>query len=338
MALVWADPFDQYGTASGANTFMLSAGYSAVNVSSFVTGRTGPRAINLFNAAVTRPLNAVATTLGQGAAINSQGASAITVNSQGLRFFSAGTTRECYVVIQPDNSLGVYDRNGTLVGSTAPNLVFQSTYTWIEAKCTGNTGGANTGTVEVRIQGVPRLIVNGINLPNAFAFHGLGGSASAQAFWDDYIVWDNTGTKNNDFMGDRRLFASYPSANRVLQDFVPSTPPAWDCINNTPPVDTTFIEAAAAGNISEFDKDLIGVNSNDIAAMVLIGRLLKSDAGVASGRIGVNSAGNVLNSPSLLPGTTGIDFQFIVERDPNGNVDWTRAAYDAAGLRVTRDT
>ena len=339
MSLVWADPFDQYGTAGGSNSFMLNAGYSAVNVSSFVTGRTGPRAINLFNSQIRRPLNNTATTLGQGAACALQSCSGVNVNSQGFGFESAGPTMECRVVVQPDNSIGVWDRTSTLKGSTAPNTLIPGSFFWIEAKATGNVGGVvGTGTVEVRVNGITKLIVNGINLPNAFAYHSLGGSTAAQCFWDDYIVWDGAGANpaTADFMGDRRLFISYPNANLATQDFTPSVAPAYDRINDSPPVDTSYIEGAAAGNVSEFSKDLIGISSTDIAAVVVMGRLLKSDAGTASGRIGINSNGFVQNSPELFPGTTGANFQFVIEQDPNGNIPWTRAAVDAAALRVTR--
>jgi hypothetical protein len=59
---------------------------------------------------------------------------------------------------------------------------------------------------------------------------------------------------NNNFMGDRRLLASFPNANAALQNFTPSAGNAFACVNQVPPVDTTFIDGAAAGNISEFTK------------------------------------------------------------------------------------
>lgn len=342
MALVWADCFDIYGTAGGSNSFMLNAGYNAVNASGWVAGRTGANAINLFNSKIQRPLDTSVTTLGQGAAINVQSIGSVNVNAPGIGFESAGGTMECRVVVQPDLSFAVYDRTSVLKGSTAPNSIVLGSFYWLEVKAIGNAGGvANTGIVEVRINGVTKVTINGINLPNAFAFHSLGGSTGGQAYWDDYIVWDTTGPNawTADFMGDRRLVACFPNANGTLQDFTANPAPAWDCLNNDPPADgTSYIEGTAAGNVSEFGKTAIGINSNDIAAMFIVGRLFKSDAGTATGRIGVNSNGNVLNSPAESPGTTGALFHMSVETDPNTNLAWTRTAYDAANLRVTRDS
>jgi hypothetical protein len=237
----------------------------------------------------------------------------------------------------PDLSLGIYDRTSTLKGQTPPNQLIIGSYVWVEAKWTGNVGGViNTGSVEVRVNGVTQVIVNGLNLPNLFAYHMVGGTTNSNTNLDDWIAWDDSGAINNNFLGDRRLFVSYPNANGVPQDFTPSAGAAWDCLNNSPPVDTTYVDGAAAGNVSQFAKDLIGIASNDIAAAVIVGRLFKTDAGVASGRVGINSAGFVVNSAEMFPGTTGAWFQLIQELDPNGNIPWTRANYDAANLVLTR--
>lgn len=338
MSLVWAEPFDQYG---GSTSLIASFGYSNASIANVnATGRTGSFAATISGANVLRrALNNSVTTLGQGFALNQIGGAfgSVGLSNSGLRWESAGNVAELTIAPRSDLSLGVWDRTGTLVGTTAPNQIFAGSFSWIEAKATGNSAGAGTGIVEVRINGVQKLIINGINLPNAFAFVNPGGNNNnGGAFiFDDWIVWDTNGTKNNDFMGDRRLFLSLPNANGVPQDFTASAGSAFDCVNNAPAVDTTFIQGAA-GNVSEFSKAGVGIGSNDIAAMVICGRMLKSDAGVASGRLGVDSNGNIVNSPELFPGTTGAWFQQIQELDPNGNIPWARSAYDNANIVITR--
>jgi hypothetical protein len=343
MALVWVEPFDQYGSAGGLNPPLpLNAGYTVFNITGWPAGRTGLFSVNLnasLGGIIRRPLdNPGVSILGQGAgwAISSPGANS--VNNYGFRFESAGPVMECTIVPLSNNGIGVYDRTSVLKGSSASNILIPGSFSWVEAKVTMNAGGViNTGIVEVRVNGNTVLTVNGINLPNTFAFHALGSlGGSNSTNMDDWIVWDNTGAVNNDFMGDRRLFVSYPNANLATQNFTPSVGNAFDRINDVPPVDTSYIDGAAAGNISEFSKDLIGINSTDIAAVVVLGRLFKTDAGVASGRLGINSNGFVANSAELFPGTTGSFFKNIVERDPNGNIQWTKAAVDAAALRITR--
>jgi hypothetical protein len=343
--LIWVEPFDQYATGApptASNDALIAQfGYTDVGIANFQLGRTGPYSAWLNGGHVMRrALDVPASVLGQGAGFSFNNCPGVSQFNGGFRWESAGKVLEFAAVEMPDLSVGVYDRTGTLVGRTAPNVLVNSSFVWIETKVSMNVGAVlNTGSCEVRINGVSKLIVNGINLPNQFAFVRIGtDGGNGGAYYDDWIVWDNTGTANNNFMGDRRLVASFPNANAALQNFTPSAGNAFACVNQVPPVDTTFIDGAAAGNISEFTKPALTISSNDIAAMVICGRLFKSDAGAASGRVGVNSNANVSNSAELFPGITGSWFRLIQELDPNGNVPWTRAAYDAANIRITRVT
>lgn len=336
MALVWADPFDQYGTGSGNNPFIQSAGYTSSYFDSWGVGRTGPRAVYSYGQLFRRPLDTPVAVLGQGAGLKVSTASNW-YGGHGLHFESAGNTRELHAVAMTDNSIGIYDRTDTLKGQSAPNVIAPNTWYWLEVEAIGNTAGINTGSVECRVNGVTVLIINGLNLPNLFAVHGIGNyNLPSIGYFDDYIVWNTLGAYNNSFIGDRRLYISYPNANAALQDFVPTTAPAYGCVDSSPPNDAAYISGAAVGNISEFAKGAIGIASNDIAALVVIGRIFKSDAGAGSATLGINSAGHVLNSPDLNPDVAGRLYQFMIERDPNGNIPWTRAAADAANIRITR--
>lgn len=337
--LLWVEPWDQYLTTTA---LVATSGYANVGLSGTnAPGRTGTQAAWIFNSGFTRKaMDAPATTLGQGSAWRLNGAvGGSNYQNGGFRFESAGPLYEASVVALPNLGIGVYDRTGTLVGQTRPNLLFINSYVWVEAKCIKNTAGVNTGQVIVKVNGQLEVTVNGINLPNSFEYFAIGAAANTEIFMDDWIVWDNSGAVNNDFMGDRRLFVSYPDANLALQDFTP-TPAgnAWDRINDAPPNDAAYIAGAAAGNISEFTKQGIGINSTDIAAVVAIARMFKSDAGVASGRVGLKSNATVVNSAAYFPGTTGSYTRLIQELDPNGAIPWTKAAADAAAIRVTRDS
>jgi hypothetical protein len=301
-------------------------------------GRTGSWAASMGNGGwISRALdNPGVSVLGQGVAFNTNGFQADGLNNHGLIFqdTAAGNFR---IVQLANGDFGVYDSTNTLRGRTPPNVIIPNSYIWLEAKFVQNAGGViNTGSAEIRVNGVQKLVVNGLNVPNGFANHQFGGFGSVTVRYDDWIVWDNTGANNNDFMGDRRLLVCFPDANGVLQDFVPSVGNAFDRINDAPPVDTSYIEAAAAGNVSEFTKSAISINSTDIAAVVVWGRLFKTDAGVAAGRLGINSNAVASNSAEIFPGTTGTYSRYVVERNPDGGVPWSKAAVDAALLRVTR--
>lgn len=344
MSLVWAEPFDQYG--SNLSGLLAQSGYSTVKGTT-CGGRTGSYGIqfNWFfggqDGWLTRPLDTSTAIIGQGAAINPQGGQMNANNANGAGFIwnSAGGTREMNVSAMSDGSLAIFDRTGTKVGQTPANMLIPNTWIWVEAVAKQNTGGANTGYAEIRVQGNSQCIVNNINLPNVFAYHGMGGAGSGNqnCQFDDWIVWNGLGTKNNNFMSDRRLVFCTPNGNGATNQFAFTGATAWQSCNVIPPVDTTYIDGAV-GNISDFTKAAIGINSTDIAALVAVGRLFKSDAGTATGRIGINSNSNVNNSADFSPGTTGAFYYYPVELDPNGSVAWTKAAADAALVRITRDT
>lgn len=343
MALIWAESFDVYGASE---PLVHQAGYNSITFDgpttnlAFVRTGTGAGFFSGFGAGLNRAC-ALSDTIGQGCGWMPTVVGGGTVNDCCFRLWDNGPALQCSVGVMPDLSVAVFDSTNTKVGQSAINLFTLNNYSWIEVRVDRNVGGVvNTGKVEVRVQGVTVLIVNGINLPNQFAYFGIskqgGGGGTTQTYIDDWIVWDTTTAQNNDFMGDRRLWVSYPNANDALQDFVPTAAPAWDCLNNSPPIDTTYIEGAASGNISEFGKSAIGINSNDVAAIVVWGRLAKSDAGAASAKLGLTSGAVTLNSADINPGTTFAFSQVSFPLDPNGNVPWTRASADAAQARITR--
>lgn len=346
MSLVWAEPFDQYG--SNLSGLLAQSGYNVVKGVTASPGRTGNYGIN-FNwnfggqdGFLTRPLDTPTTTIGMGAAIAPQGGqmNANSFNGAGFVWYSTGVTTEMHVSAMSDGSLAIFDRTNTNKGQTPPNMLIPNAFVWVEAVAIGNTGGANTGYAEIRINGISKLIVNNINLPNQFAYHGMGGAGAGNqnCQFDDWITWNGLGTKNNTFMSDRRLLVCVPTANGTNQDFTYTGASAWQSCNVIPPVDTTYIQGAAAGNISEFVKAAVTINSTDIAAIVVAGRLFKTDSGTATVRLGIDSSANVQNSPDISPGTTGAFYYYPVELDPNGSIPWTKTSANAATLRITRDT
>lgn len=351
MSLVWAEPFDQYGsslTMANVGLMMQSFGYSTVNNPQAVVTGAGARTGISYrfagsNGQLKRTLNTSASTLIQGLGVffNAASGGHNALLNSGLAGESAGAVTEFLVVQNASNGFDVYDRSNVNKGSTPPNVAPQGTWLYLEAKASVNSAGVNTGQVIVRVNGVTQLTVNGINLPNNFTVARIGGNGLWDATLDDWYVCDQAGAFNNDFLGDRRLIWSVPNAATAQADFTanPAGNP-FDRINDSPPTgaptDTQWIEGAAAGNISDFARTSINVAGNDVAGVVLVGRIAKSDAGACTATIGINSVGNVLNSVPLNPGTSFGYFQSVVERDPNGNIAWTRAAVDAALSRITR--
>jgi hypothetical protein len=354
--LLQAESFDLYGTTI-AN--LGQVGYTIGGSSTLVTSataRTGPSYISFPSSlsgiqwAITNPTRV--TGQGCGMYVNSMPGSGGNIPyDQGL-WWTLNNTAVNKISIMPNifKGFNIY-LNATLVGITPNNLWVPGSWFWVEGKVTTNSGtNTNDSSIEFRFQGGSGFpggsttIVNGLNFNGNMGFFGIGNNPNSNGdasrlFCDDWVMWDNTGTRNNDFLGDRRCFARLEAANAPTQNWLfTGGATAWQSISNVPPNAAQYISSSTVGDISEFTGVPLGIQSNDIAAVVMRAANLKTDAGACSFRLGMNSAGNVLNGPSHAPGTSQSFATDIFELDPNGNIQWTMAAVDAALRRVTRDS
>lgn len=346
MAIIWADGFDHYGTSS---TFLEQMGYTQ-NAQVSQTGgqpRTGVGCLVVINGnvGIRRALSVTKNEIGVGVAFMTGIIPASSsANNLGILFGAFGVSAEYRINTNHLGGINVY-KASTLLGSSANNVITAGVYYWWEVKLLRNSG-TNLGSIEVRINGVSVLTVTGITMAHIIESVTLGnlgtaGHGNSTSRYDDFVIWDTTGTRNNDFLGDRRCPTSFPNADTAEADWTKSTGTSgFALIDNNPPVDAQYIEAQNAGDISEFTKTAVGVATNDIAALVVVGRAAKSDAGVATYRLGINSDGSVENGSAESPSATPAFSYFtkVVELDPDGSIPWTRAKADAALLRVTRET
>lgn len=344
MSIIWAESFDFYGTNTANILLRGYSEYSAL-LATGASARTGNGymrcSITSGNRLLTRVLDTPLDTMGIGVAqrwVNLPGNEAH--RSPGIRFNGPG------VVVVGNSSLGLSVYVGsTLVGSTSPNQWVLGSYYWIETKVINNNdgGGLNSGSVEVRLNGDVVLVVNGLNLAAQISSFSIGkistsGFNTIEAWFDDLVVWDTAGTTNNNFLGDRRCFTSMPDADTAFADWVLSSgTDGFALIDELTPDDAGYIQADNPGDISEFEKEPIGIATNSIAAIMLVARALKTDAGASSIRLGVHSGAFVENGTEHNLNTTVAYFQEIFENDPNGDIPWTLASVDAATIRVTRE-
>jgi hypothetical protein len=340
MSIIWLESFDYMGTN---NANLLLRGYVAFG--SFVfglesgsTARTGSGngvTGSFISHGITRVLNASETTIGQGVGIFFTTNQENGVNSNGLRFGVTGNDRFVRVVANANLGFNVFI-NDVLVGSSANNVYVQGSYYWLESKVITGTG---TASVEVRLGGVTILVVNGLTIP-AIVSCSLAkeGGNNTFARYDDWVIWNGSGSINNNFLGDRRIVTLYPNADTSEADWTPSSgSDGFAMIDEATPSDADFVTANNAGDISDFDKNAIPSDVNTVAAVCPVARAFKDSAGTSTFRVGINSAGNVENSEQFSPNTTISYFSAIFETNPNGGGQWTKSAVDAASVRLTRE-
>lgn len=348
MSVIWAEGFDFYGTSTvelAKRGYVITRGGTDINVvqnsSNARTGLGYLTVVSTTNGGIERVFDSALNEVGAGFAMM-----VTTLNNSnngtipGLYFGDVNFSGILKLVTNTNLGLSVYS-GGTNLGSSANNIFATNTWFYVEAKVTRNSGGTNTGSIVVRVNGVTVLAITGINLVNQWTRCSLGnlGEASGtnMAFRaDDWVIWDTNGTINNNFMGDIRCASQMPSADTAEADWVPSTGSGFSCIDETVPSDTDYIQANNSGDVSEFQKSAISIATLDIAAVVVVARALKTDAGPSTIKLGIENGGSVIEGSDKVLTTSAAYYSSIFERNPNGNIPWLKSAVDTADIRFNR--
>jgi hypothetical protein len=345
MALVWADGFDHYGTSTA---LALQAGYTQFAPSGIISTspRTGTNCLQFTQTNfvyIRKILNTAVNTLGCGFGLYTNVTPGI--NYWGVRFQTGGSTSRLAVTIGTDLRILIKDLdNGTTLAQSNVNTIQLGTWQWIEIKA--GIGAANgQGFCEVRVGGTTVVSLLNASFGTTqlntvvIGYAGSTGGNTLDFRVDDFIIWDGTGSDNNDFLGDRRCITMIPTSDGATQNWTPvGSATGWGAIDEIPANITDYVEASNVNDVSEFGKSGLTVKTVGVAGIQLYAYAQKSDVGTATFRVGVNSNNVVQNSPTLTPGTSFGYFTYLLERDPNGSIPWTKAALEGAAFRVTRDS
>lgn len=264
--------------------------------------------------------------------------------------FLLNGTRQCTVVWNAASaankiSVSTGDPFGAFLGSSTTTY---STGNWIrvEVKVTIGTTTSN-GSIEVRVDGAAVLTLSSVNTRgasannlNAIRFGNATNGFNGNGAWHDFTINDTTGSDNADFLGDVRLYALTPDGAGTYSQSgsaVGASTRHEAVDETTPDDDTTYNPHTAAGQRNTFTfTDLpTGVT---VLGLQHVSRVRKDDAGPITVKQLLRS--NTTDSEgSELP--LGTDYDYIariVERNPDGNVAWTRTTVNALEAGVKRET
>jgi hypothetical protein len=249
------------------------------------------------------------------------------------------------VKIGEDGRLKLYRWTGS-VGSGYEQLISTSVATapargwhYVELQVTQGTGN---GVLSVRINGILAIQMTAQNTlqgggPLLTAFVGAvpGQACPLTIDVDDFYILDTTGTINDTFLGDVRVDALRAQANGGLNQWTVDPPGmhAWEAVSDQD--ESTAIRAASAGLRQSFDVEALPVMASPAIHGVQLTMLArKTDAGlgkvkglVVSGAQTATGADVILQEQLAWQST-------LFERNPNGNLPWTEAAFNAAEFGV----
>ena len=346
MAIIWFEHFDLYGTSL---TNLGLRGYTFTSGGSIHSpGRNGThcyRSTANGNLSGVRLPIASRSVVGQGMAMfveSLPGQAGTSPSNMGFSFGLNATGFNVRVVINPDLGFSVYTANdtasnagATLIGSTPANQYVLSSWFWVEARLTAGS----PGSLALRVNGAEYTFPITIASVGAVGLGTLGPSVfqTGVARWDDWIVWDNTDTVANDFVGDTFVLIAPPNADGTPSNWAASTGTTrFNLIDESTPDDADFIRADNVGDVNEFAHTSVNLPVGSVAAIAVQGRALKTDAGASSIALGLSSGGATSMSGEQALTTGGVVYTHIANRNPNGNVPWTQETAQAARLRVQR--
>lgn len=208
---------------------------------------------------------------------------------------------------------------------------------------------ATTGTVEVRVDGV--TVIDEENLDTLGTATGpceqvwsfnqnSGGGFEAPHYLKDFVIWNNSGSHNTDFIGSVTVYRLVPTADVTLGGWTTSSgATGFNLIDESPPVDGGYVQASDAPPAAcEFSLTDLPVDVTSVRGLMTLVRMQKTDGGDATMQVSVGSDGDYANGADR-PITPAFTYWFdIQEEDPATNAPWLPSAVNLATLVLDRTT
>ena len=258
-------------------------------------------------------------------------------------FYDSGTAQ---LIVKMDSSGKLYFTNGAgtiLTDTISSNTKLKSgKWEFVEIKVTiADSISSDSCIVRINENVVCNLAAgqDTKNTANAYCTYvtwaGCGNNI------DDFYLCDNSGSINNDFLGDCRVATLYPTGNGNYSQFVGSDSNSTDnyALVDDPTKNTTdfvtsnvlnAIDSYNFGNFTGSPTTVRGVQVDNYAAKTDVGtRKIKS-------LMRINSVDYLSNNETTISPTWTI-YTDIIETDPSTSAAWQSTAIDSAefGFKIT---
>jgi hypothetical protein len=349
--LLWADNFENYGTGTTSRNNMLDglpyidaasnqtngAATSPDGSGELVLTLTGSGTTNLdsFRLAISTPGNLI----GMGARFWRPTLPAS--NSERPVLFSwrsSANGRRYDLLVEPNGALGLYNNSSTLIEGTVIPIFTAASFQHIEARV-----DCVTGEYEVRREGV--VVLEGTDPSPPGGVIGIVGMSNHQntfpavgiLYMKDLVVWDDTGTENNDFFGSVSVVTQSLLTDNSNSGWVASTGSSIaGVLDETTPNDADYATAALINADVEMTLEDLPTDVTSVRGIITIVRAKKSDGG--DGKLQISLKSNASYDAGIEhPLTTTETYHYdISELDPNTGTPWTPGTFNDASLRMKR--
>jgi len=224
----------------------------------------------------------------------------------------------------PSHKLRVY-RGNTLLGTTTRTFPL-NTWMYLEFKATIDQVA---GAYELRVAGVNVLSAAGIRTQetaNPYA-NDLNVGASYmdghEGRVDDLYLCDDSGTLNNDFLGDIKVEVILPNGPGHYSQWTPSAGLNYECVDEAAPNDDTdYVSSATVGQKDSYACQDITLTGS-IKGIQILALERKDDAGNYTTRLLTRSGGGDYFGDNFIVFDTYRYDRQIREIDPATGLPWT---------------
>jgi hypothetical protein len=275
--LLYLDSFDHYTTPSqkyplaGVATPLINSSGGRFGTNGMVCSDSGRGAGRTLDSPIDNFIIGVAYRPGIG-------------NNQPVLAFRDGATPQVELRLNPSNQLYI-TRNGTTLATSTRVLLTLLTY-YIEWKVAIDDAA---GVAELVIEGTPEITLSGVDTRNAgttvdrFYLQGLGGGDGQSAQFDDLYLADDSGSVNNDYLGDLRVQYRAPNGNGNSSQFDGSDGNSIDNYllvdESVPDDDTTYVQSPDVGDKDTYTYEDLTPTAGSVPGVQIIPYAKRTDAG-----------------------------------------------------------
>ena len=266
-----------------------------------------------------------------------------TRTSISIGFNTQSGDNQCNCYIEATTGIIYARRGSTILGQSDPSVVTTGNWYYIQVKVTIHD---TAGSMEIKLSDTTVVNVSGVDTKggseSGCSTFTLGGSFVGLpwilARFDDVYLCNQSGSKNNDFLGDVGVYTLYPNDAGTYTQFTPvpndflGTVPNYENVDDVADIDEdeTYNQSNVVGYIDTYNHENLGVVSKEIFCVAQNSCLKKQEAGLRRAKQVLISGVTTSKNTDFLVGDSYKVYQRLLENNPDDDAAWSDG--DVAGI------
>lgn len=198
----------------------------------------------------------------------------------------------------------------------------------------------SAGTFEARLNGETVVSASGLTFDSINEIVRLGRQTYPYSYpyFDDFYVCDGTGSRNNDFLGPRKVVTLRPESDVVgYQDWTPLTGvDHWAMVDEEVcDDDSTYVSETDTDETDLFEIDDVSSLLSEVNGLMLYADARKEDGdGDFNLRLPIRLSAVVDEGSSIVVSETAYTGKYRISEEKPGTGDWTASDVDSAQIGV----